>query len=201
MSYEICSICHDTLPKKSYRMLPCTHKFHYSCLKLWEDSLLKKQCAKDCGKKCSNLCKKNCKYHCPFCREEYNKMVLRKKIMIREGYTYDEHLLERKFCKNTRDYLKKIENTRNNKIKTHLTIELYKLISQQQYTKMIQKKRKVYKNFVNTVIKKVDELKKQSNDNLSKNIISKSLHEKFLKQVDITNKIYLKINLIHNSTN
>ena len=65
--------------KKSYRMLPCTHKFHYNCLKLWEDSLLNKQCAKDCGNKCSNLCKKNCKYHCPFCREEYNKMVLPKK--------------------------------------------------------------------------------------------------------------------------
>tara|TARA_X000000950_G_scaffold282944_1_gene382764 strand:+ start:708 stop:1256 length:549 start_codon:yes stop_codon:yes gene_type:complete len=181
-------------------MLPCTHKFHYGCLKLWEDSLLKKHCAKDCGNKCTNLCKKNCKYHCPFCREEYNKMVLRKKIMIREGYTYDEYLLERKFCKNTRDYLKKIENTRNNKIKTHLTLELYKLITQEQYIKMIIKKKKVYKNFATTVIKKVDELKKQSNDNLTKNLVSKSLHEKLLKQIGKTNKIYLKINLIHNST-
>ncbi len=200
MSNDICSICHDTLHKKSYRMLPCTHKFHYGCLKLWEDSLLKKHCAKDCGNKCTNLCKKNCKYHCPFCREEYNKMVLRKKIMIREGYTYDEYLLERKFCKNTRDYLKKIENTRNNKIKTHLTLELYKLITQEQYIKMIIKKKKVYKNFATTVIKKVDELKKQSNDNLTKNLVSKSLHEKLLKQIGKTNKIYLKINLIHNST-
>ena len=79
MSNEICSICHDTLPKNSYRMLPCSHKFHYSCIKLWEDSILKKQCLKDCGNKCTNVCKKNCKYQCPFCRQEYSKMILRKK--------------------------------------------------------------------------------------------------------------------------
>ena len=33
MTDEICSICHDILPKKSYRILPCSHKFHYSCIK------------------------------------------------------------------------------------------------------------------------------------------------------------------------
>ena len=146
MSNEICSICHDTLPKNSYRMLPCSHKFHYSCIKSWEDSLLKKQCLKDClkdcGNKCTNLCKNNCKYHCPFCRQEYSKMILRKKINIRKGYTYDEYLLENKFCKNTKSYLNKIGKTRNNKTKTYLTIELYKIISQQQYTKMIIKKKK-----------------------------------------------------------
>jgi hypothetical protein len=201
MTDEICSICHDTLPKKSYRTLPCSHKFHYSCIKSWEDSLLKKQCKNQCVNKCTNLCKNDCKYHCPFCRQEYNKMVLRKKINMREGYKYDEYLLERKFCKNTSYYLKKIENTRIYKIKTHLAIELYKLISQQQYTKMIQKKRKVYKHFVIQVIKKVDMLREQSIDNLSKNYVSKSLHEKLLKQIAITNKIYLKINEIHNSTN
>ena len=133
-----------TIPSKKLSDAAHTHKFHYNCLKLWEDSLLNKQCVKDCGNKCSNLCKKNCKYHCPFCREEYNKMVLLK-IMIREGYTCDEHLSNVNFVKTQKSYLKQIEKTRNNKIKTHLTAELYKLISQQQYTKMIQKKRKVYK--------------------------------------------------------
>ena len=27
-----------------------------------------------------------------FCRQEYNKMVLRKKINMRKGYNYDEYL-------------------------------------------------------------------------------------------------------------
>ena len=66
MTDEICSICHDTLSKKSYRTLPCSHKFHYSCIKSWEDSLLKKQCKYQCVNKCTNLCKNDCKYHCPF---------------------------------------------------------------------------------------------------------------------------------------
>ena len=66
---------------------------------------------------------------------------------------------------------------------------------------MIQKKRKVYKQFVIQVLKKVDMLTEQSIENLSKNYISKSLHEKLLNQIGITNKIYLKIHEIHNSEN
>ena len=48
---------------------------------------------------------------------------------------------------------------------------------------MIQKKRKVYKQFVIQVLKKVDMLTEQSIENLSKNYISKSLHEKLLNQL------------------
>ena len=62
---------------------------------------------------------------------------------------------------------------------------------------MIIKKKKVYKNFVATVIKKIDVLKEQSNDNLQKKLVCKSLHQKMLKQLDITNKIYSKINEIY----
>ena len=111
------------------------HKFHFKCLCMWETKI-------DKGDNC---------YKCPYCRQEYSKMKLRKTITIRTGYSYNEYLIERNFCKITKSYLNKIENTKNFKSKTLNTLEMYKLISHPKYTSLIIKKKRVYKNFVECV--------------------------------------------------
>ena len=94
-----CSICLTNMTKTTKRILPCGHSFHYECLKKNEKSNF------NCSE---NQCQCNeCHTHkCPYCRTEYQNMVLRKRSL-----TEKEKIVQKNIIQNIKTLLDKCDKT------------------------------------------------------------------------------------------
>lgn len=149
MNHKECLICFDKLPK-CHRVLPCSHKYHFKCIKMWEQKIDKNDKYK---------INKNTKYNCPYCRQEYSNMTLRKRE-IPEGYTYQEYCLKKEFTSLVKKYLEKIVNVYTKIQRINLNIDLFNILITKKYLNLIKNKKETYEHFVNVVLKKIIELRK-----------------------------------------
>ena len=85
---SICPICYENLGK-IYRTLSCGHKFHHKCLK-------------NCEKKDDTI------HNCPYCRQEYENIILRKRITI---LSVEEKDIKKNFIKYMKEMLNMCEST------------------------------------------------------------------------------------------
>lgn len=86
--YEECPICLESIRKKDVAVLNCNHQFHYKCIGLWMNSIIK------------NKFDTNDKF-CPVCRngDEIVNIICREKhIPIKKIIINNNKLLKKKKC-------------------------------------------------------------------------------------------------------
>ena len=146
-----CPICYDKLGRV-YRTLSCGHKFHHKCLKLSEN---------------------DSRYYCPYCRLEYNNMILRSQILSEK----DQEIKD--------IFVKKIKNLINNVLskeeknsKLLILIQIYEVCLNNIF--ILNTKKFKMDKFLDIFKKKSKELEEECITELNNNFLKKKDVNKFL---------------------
>jgi hypothetical protein len=152
-----CTICFETLGK-TYKKLPCGHKFHFGCITIYEKL------------------KQNENLNCPYCREQYSVMKLRKR---KPKLTKEEQLKKDNLTLFIKGKLKEIETTTCKNKKTIIVNQIFNnllenidLLKNTKYGFTIK--------FVPLVIFKLSELIFQVQSGYDEKKISKKQHNLFM---------------------
>lgn len=142
-----CPICYEKLGR-IYRTINCGHKFHHKCLIASE-------------KKDENI------HNCPYCRCEYQNMILRERKL-----TPKEKEIKEIFGKDVQKYIKEVQQTVGTQEKTLLILKLYEYLIKN--VSIINNKKYKLKPLKNVIITKTEDLAEQ----ISLNVGLKNIKEK-----------------------
>jgi hypothetical protein len=130
----ICPICYENIGK-IHRVLHCGHKFHHKCLKLCEIN-------------------KADKHNCPYCRQEYENIVLRERKTL---LTIEEKKCKTEFVMYIKKKLNECEITVGKKNKFLICNSIYKKIIEKKNMILTPKFGFMF-TFTKTVRNKVSEI-------------------------------------------
>lgn len=133
---SICPICLDSLGKM-HRTLQCGHKFHFKCIKHNENSQTDTN-----------------EFSCPYCRQEYENMILRERKLNKEQEKQKEI-----FVDYIKEKLNEILLKSDKKDKFYVVIDIYrKIIEKQNISMLLDHKFGFLPNFTEVAKKKIIEI-------------------------------------------
>lgn len=168
MSNKECPICYEKLGK-IYKELPCGHRYHFSCIKIYE-----------------NL-KKDKDLNCSYCREIYDNMKLRER---KPKLTVEQEIKKNKFINAIKTSLIEVQETSNKNKKLIISNNIFQLIISEM--KMLNNKNFQFENFLITVKGKLNELSSDVDNALIDGLISNKQYKIFYTN---KNKIEQQVNL------
>lgn len=157
MASNECTICFEKLGK-TYKKLPCGHKFHFGCITIYEKL------------------KKNENLNCPYCREQYSVMKLRERIT---KLTKEEDFKKNELSLFLKQKLKEVESSKNKNKKTIIVNQIFNSLLK-NIDLLKEPKYGFTSKFVPIMIHKLSELIFQVQVGYGEKKISKKQHDLFI---------------------